>query len=40
MIMKKENLISEITRISTLMNISNRSILMDNLLNENKNISI
>ena len=36
MIMKKENLINEITRISTLMNISNRSILMNNLLNENK----
>jgi hypothetical protein len=34
--MKKENLINEITRISTLMNISNRSILMNNLLNENK----
>jgi hypothetical protein len=34
--MKKENLINEITRISTLMNISNRSILMNNLLNENR----
>ena len=36
MIMKKENLINEITRISTLMNISNRSVLMNNLLNENR----